>query len=97
MQILFFASNNKMLMGKKSSKDTGTLNVLPFKQYLPQVSKQLTLFLGTWDRSYLLKLLDPAKDIVFGCEPSTEDFTCCSGSRQNVQEKQVNRIVVTRR
>ena len=88
-------------MGKKSSKrPPNRANVLPFKQYLPQVSKQVNIVPKNVNQeSYLLKLLDPAKDIVFGVGPAGTGKTLLAVqvAVKMFKEKQVNKIVVTRR
>ena len=87
-------------MGKKSSKrQQNRANVLPFKQYLPQVSKQVNIVPKNVNQeSYLLKLLDPAKDIVFGIGPAGTGKTLLAVqvAVKMFKEKQVNKIVVTR-
>ena len=87
-------------MGKKSSKrHQNRANVLPFKQYLPQVSKQVNIVPKNVNQeSYLLKLLDPAKDIVFGIGHAGTGKTLLAVqvAVKMFKEKQVNKIVVTR-
>ena len=87
-------------MGKKSSKrHQNRANVLPFEQYLPQVSKQVNIVPKNVNQeSYLLKLLDPAKDIVFGVGPAGTGKTLLAVqvAVKMFKEKQVNKIVVTR-
>ena len=87
-------------MGKKSSKrHQNRANVLPFKQYLPQVSKQVNIVPKNVNQeSYLLKLLDPAKDIVLGIGPAGTGKTLLAVqvAVKMFKEKQVNKIVVTR-
>ena len=56
-------------MGKKTSKKR--LNTLPIKQFQPDKPKQVNIVpRNVTQESYLLKLLDPSKDIVFGVGPA---------------------------
>ena len=59
-------------MGKKTSRRRqNRANVLPIKQYLPEKPQDVKIVPRTVNQeSYLLKLLDPAKDIVFGVGPA---------------------------
>ena len=87
-------------MGKKSSKrHQNRANVLPFKQYLPQVSKQVNIVPKNVNQeSYLLKLLDPAKDIVFGIGPAGTGKTYLAVAKgvEFLQTGKVEKIVLIR-
>ena len=87
-------------MGKKTSrKHQNRANVLPIKQYLPEKPKDVKIVPRNINQeSYLLKLLDPAKDIVFGVGPAGTGKTLIAVqvAIKMFKEKQVNKIVVTR-
>ena len=85
-------------MGKKTSKKR--LNTLPIKQFQPDKPKQVNIVpRNVTQESYLLKLLDPSKDIVFGVGPAGTGKTLIAVqvAIKMFKEKQVNKIVVTRR
>ena len=64
-------------MGKKTSKKR--LNTLPIKQFQPDKPKQVNIVpRNVTQESYLLKLLDPSKDIVFGVGPAGTGKTLIS-------------------
>jgi len=84
-------------MGKKTSKKR--LNTLPIKQFQPDKPKQVNIVpRNVTQESYLLKLLDPSKDIVFGVGPAGTGKTLIAVqvAIKMFKEKQVNKIVVTR-
>ena len=84
-------------MGKKTSKKR--LNTLPIKQFQPDNPKQVNIVpRNVTQESYLLKLLDPSKDIVFGVGPAGTGKTLIAVqvAIKMFKEKQVNKIVVTR-
>ena len=84
-------------MGKKTSKKR--LNTLPIKQFQPDKPKQVNIVpRNVAQESYLLKLLDPSKDIVFGVGPAGTGKTLIAVqvAIKMFKEKQVNKIVVTR-
>jgi len=84
-------------MGKKTSKKR--LNTLPIKQFQPDKPKQVNIVpRNVTQESYLLKLLDPSKDIVFGIGPAGTGKTLIAVqvAIKMFKEKQVNKIVVTR-
>ena len=86
-------------MGKKTSRRRqNRANVLPIKQYLPEKPQDVKIVPRTVNQeSYLLKLLDPSKDIVFGVGPAGTGKTMIAVqvAIQMFKEKQVNKIVVT--
>ena len=84
-------------MGKKTSKKR--LNTLPIKQFQPDKPKQVNIVpRNVTQESYLLELLDPSKDIVFGVGPAGTGKTLIAVqvAIKMFKEKQVNKIVVTR-
>ena len=84
-------------MGKKTSKKR--LNTLPIKQFQPDKPKQVNIVpRNVTQESYLLKLLDPSKDIVFGVGPAGTGKTLIAVqvAIKMFKEKQDNKIVVTR-
>ena len=84
-------------MGKKTSKKR--LNTLPIKHFQPDKPKQVNIVpRNVTQESYLLKLLDPSKDIVFGVGPAGTGKTLIAVqvAIKMFKEKQVNKIVVTR-
>jgi len=87
-------------MGKKTSrKRQNRANVLPIKQYLPEKPQDVKIVPRNVNQeSYLLKLLDPAKDIVFGVGPAGTGKTLIAVqvAIKMFKERQVNKIVVTR-
>ena len=87
-------------MGKKTSrKHQNRANVLPIKQYLPEKPQDVKIIPRNVNQeSYLLKLLDPAKDIVFGIGPAGTGKTLIAVqvAIKMFKERQVNKIVVTR-
>ena len=87
-------------MGKKTSrKHQNRANVLPIKQYLPEKPQDVKIVPRNVNQeSYLLKLLDPAKDIVFGVGPAGTGKTLIAVqvAIKMFKERQVNKIVVTR-
>jgi phosphate starvation-inducible PhoH-like protein len=87
-------------MGKKTSrKHQNRANVLPIKQYLPERPQDVKIIPRNVNQeSYLLKLLDPAKDIVFGIGPAGTGKTLIAVqvAIKMFKERQVNKIVVTR-
>ena len=87
-------------MGKKTSrKHQNRANVLPIKQYLPEKPQDIKIVPRNINQeSYLLKLLDPAKDIVFGIGPAGTGKTLIAVqvAIKMFKERQVNKIVVTR-
>ncbi len=97
---MFCSINKGVLMGKKTSRRRqNRANVLPIKQYLPEKPQDVKIVPRTVNQeSYLLKLLDPSKDIVFGVGPAGTGKTMIAVqvAIQMFKEKQVNKIVVTR-
>ena len=87
-------------MGKKTSrKHQNRANVLPIKQYLPEKPQDVKIIPRNVNQeSYLLKLLDPDKDIVFGIGPAGTGKTLIAVqvAIKMFKERQVNKIVVTR-
>ena len=87
-------------MGKKTSrKHQNRANVLPIKQYLPEKPQDVKIIPRNVNQeSYLLKLLDPAKDLVFGIGPAGTGKTLIAVqvAIKMFKERQVNKIVVTR-
>ena len=87
-------------MGKKTSrKRQNRTNVLPIKQYLPQKPQDVKIVPRNVNQeSYLLKLLNPNKDIVFGVGPAGTGKTLIAVqvAIKMFKETQVNKIVVTR-
>ena len=87
-------------MGKKTSrKRQNRANVLPIKQYLPEKPQDVKIVPRNVNQeSYLLKLLSPSKDIVFGVGPAGTGKTLIAVqvAIKMFKEKQVNKIVVTR-
>ena len=87
-------------MGKKTSrKRHNRANVLPIKQYLPEKPQDVKIVPRNVNQeSYLLKLLDPAKDIVFGVGPAGTGKTLIAVqvAIKMFKDKQINKIVVTR-
>ena len=82
-------------MGKKTSKKR--LNTLPIKQFQPDKPKQVNIVpRNVTQESYLLKLLDPSKDIVFDGFSVTDFLIAVRWAIKMFKEKQVNKIVVTR-
>ena len=83
-------------MGKKTSKKR--LNTLPIKQFQPDKPKQVNIVpRNVAQESYLLKLLDPSKDIVFGVGPAGTGKTLIAVqvAIKMFKEKQVNKIAVS--
>jgi phosphate starvation-inducible protein PhoH and related proteins len=87
-------------MGKKTSrKRQNRTSVLPFKQYLPEKPQDVKIVPRNVNQeTYLLKLLNPNKDIVFGVGPAGTGKTLIAVqvAIKMFKEKQVNKIVVTR-
>ena len=82
-------------MGKKTSKKR--LNTLPIKHFQPDKPKQVNIVpRNVTQESYLLKLLDPSKDIVFGVGPAGTGKTLIAVqvAIKMFKEKQVNKINV---
>ena len=87
-------------MGKKTArKRQNRTSVLPFKQYLPEKPQDVKIVPRNVNQeTYLLKLLNPNKDIVFGVGPAGTGKTLIAVqvAIKMFKEKQVNKIVVTR-
>ena len=85
-------------MGKKTSrKRQNRANVLPIKQYLPEKPQDVKIVPRNVNQeSYLLKLLDPAKDIVFGVGPAGTGKTLIAVqvAIKMFKERQVNKIAI---
>ena len=78
-----FANNNRSANeGKKTSKKRQNWDRLPIKQFQPDKPKQVLRSCRRMDQpeSYLLKLLNPSKDIVFGSDRTIheEHFDYCT-------------------
>ena len=86
-------------MGKKTSKKR--LNTLPIKQFQPDKPKQVNIVpRNVTQESYLLKLLDPSKDIVFGVGPAGTGKTLIAVQvaikmfkEKKVNLKQINKLM----
>lgn len=82
-----------------NNNNTSNTNVVKINSYLPKKSRDVNILpRNRSQETYILKLLDPGKDIVFGIGPAGTGKTmlACQVGVKLFLEGQVDRIVVTR-
>jgi phosphate starvation-inducible protein PhoH and related proteins len=82
-----------------NNNNTANTNVVKINSYLPKKSRDVNILpRNRSQETYILKLLDPGKDIVFGIGPAGTGKTmlACQVGVKLFLEGEVDRIVVTR-
>ena len=84
---------------RQQANDYNTTNVVKINTFLPKKSKTVNIFpRNKSQETYVLKLLDEKRDIVFGIGPAgtSKTMLACQVAVKHFLEGRVDRIVVTR-